>query len=202
MLTCSAKLDVAPHRAALSLASRERLTSPPRLTPSSSAPSGRGAPALPPPPASCMSPSAHSRLRGCCSAFASVKNTPSIPSFTESPAKPITCAIITCLGHGCGLGPARAVRQCRCLRVLRCAPSSSSTAPCTRLQRTQEPLRSPREECQAIKPTFHVDRPGVREDTNLDRSKSQKKGLASEQNPPVRATSHREATDAESAASA
>ena len=38
------------------------------------------------------------------SAFASVENTASIPSFTESPATPITCTIITCVGDGCGLG--------------------------------------------------------------------------------------------------
>ena len=36
--------------------------------------------------------------------FASVENTASIASFTESPAKPTTCTIITCLGDGCGLG--------------------------------------------------------------------------------------------------
>ena len=45
-------------------------------------------------------PRTTARLR---SAFASVENTASIPSFTESPAKPITCTIITCLGDGCGL---------------------------------------------------------------------------------------------------
>ena len=46
------------------------------------------------------------RLRSACS---SVRNTASIPSFTESPAKPITCTTIVCLGDGCGPAP-RATR--------------------------------------------------------------------------------------------